>query len=297
MVFLSGSILYLNNNRAIVFVHYDKDDIIDEYVYKYLNELQKISSYLLFLSTSKLQDKDIKKLSTYCHDVIIRENVGYDFMSYKIGLEHFNYKEFDEIVICNDSVYGPFYSLKQLFEKMSRSQCDFWGITDNTDISYHLQSYFLVFKKNVIQSKVFKEFWDSVAILDSKDDIIRKYEIGLTKILLASGFSSDIYTKFQPTNRQIVFTFLKKLTPMKIWNKLQDIVREKNQIKRVGKINNTHYFWKELLVCEKSPFIKIELLRDNPMKIDINNWEEVIYSISDYDTMLIRKHLTRMKSK
>jgi len=295
MVFLLENILYLTN-RATIFVHYDKDNIVDEYVYKYLYELQKISSYLLFLSTAKLQEEDMNKLSVYCQDVIIRENVGYDFMSYKIGLESFNYGKYDEVIICNDSVYGPFYPLKQLFENMNSSKCDFWGITDNTDISHHLQSYFLVFKKSVIHSEVFKEFWDSVVILDSKDEIIRKYEIGLTKFLLDNGFSSDVYAKFYPTNKQVLFIFLKKLTLLRILNKFLDIVREKNKIKRIGKINNTHYFWKELLIYGKSPFVKIELLRDNPMKTDIDDWEEVIQSTSDYDTTLIKKHLARMKT-
>ena len=45
-------------------------------------------------------------------------------------------------------------------------KCDFWGITDSSEINYHLQSYFLVFKKNVIQSNTFKIFWDGVKILN-----------------------------------------------------------------------------------------------------------------------------------
>ena len=58
-------------NRAIVFVHYDRDNIVDDYVYYYLKELQKNASYLIFISTAQLLEKDVKTLSNYCSKMII----------------------------------------------------------------------------------------------------------------------------------------------------------------------------------------------------------------------------------
>ena len=281
--------------RAIIFVHYDRDNMVDDYVYYYLEELQKNASHLIFISTAQLLKKDVENLSHYCSEVIIRENVGYDFMSYKTGLHNFNYQDYDELVICNDSVYGPLYPLEDVFESMSQDSCDFWGITDNTDFYYHLQSYFMVFKKNVIQSNAFKRFWEQVKVLHNKDDIIQKYEIGLTRTLLDNGFTSSVYTKFQPTNIQKINIFLKKFTPSKIVNKITAILSGQDKLKRIGKVNTTHHFWKELLISGKVPFIKIELLRDNPMKMDIANFEHTIGQVSHYDTQLIKNHLARLK--
>jgi len=281
--------------RAIIFVHYDRDNVIDDYVYYYLKELQKNASHLIFVSTAQLLEKDMNSLSHYCDKVIIRENLGYDFMSYKTGLNSFDYEAYDEVVICNDSVYGPLYPLKHIFEDMDSHPCDVWGITDNTDFYYHLQSYFIVFKKNVIKSSAFKSFWEQVKVLNDKDDIIQKYEIGLTKVLLDNGFSSSVYTKFQPTNIQKINIFLKKFTPSKIINKMTAILSGQDKLIRIGKVNTTHHFWKEILISGKVPFIKIELLRDNPMKMNINNFEHTIGQVSQYDTHLIKNHLARMR--
>ena len=286
----------LNKNRVIIFVHYDRDNLVDDYVYFYLKELQKNASHLIFISTAKLSENEIKHLSRYCSEVIVRENIGYDFMSYKTGLESFNYQDYDEVVICNDSVYGPLYPLKNLFEAMENDECDFWGITDNTDISYHLQSYFLVFKKSVIQSDTFKSFWEQVKVLHNKNNIIEKYEVGLTTHLQKNGFKSAVYAKYQLTNMQEMYIILKKITPTKIAAKISSIISSKYQIARIGKVNVTHYSWKELLLHTKMPFVKIELLRDNPMKMDINDFEEVIQQVSNYDTQLIKKHLSRMRA-
>jgi rhamnosyltransferase len=281
--------------RAIIFVHYDKNNIVDDYIYFYLKELQKNTSHLVFVSTAKLSEETIDKVSNYCSKVIVRENIGYDFMSYKVGLESFDYTQYNEVVICNDSVYGPLYPLKNVFEEIQKNACDFWGITDNTDMSYHLQSYFLVFRKNIVQSDAFKSFWEDVKVLNDKYKIIKQYEVGLTQYLHTSGFKSETYTTFKPTYTQIVVTLMKKLTLNKIVKKAQSFLNGNQDIKRIGRLNTTHHFWKELLLSERMPFIKIELLRENPMHMNIVDIEEVITKISKYDTKLITKHLIRMK--
>ena len=176
-------------NRAIIFAHYDKYNVVDDYVYYYLKELQKNALHLIFVSTAKLIEKDIVKVSRYCSKVIVRENIGYDFMSYKVGLESFNYLEYDEVILCNDSVYGPLYPLTTLFSDMKNQECDFWGITESNVLNYHLQSYFLVFRKQVLSSLIFKNFFDTIKILKNKNDIIEQYEIGLSQQLLRNSFN------------------------------------------------------------------------------------------------------------
>jgi hypothetical protein len=46
------------------------------------------------------------------------------------------------------------------------------------------------------------------------------------------------------------------------------------------------------------PFIKIELLRDNPSQIDdVFLWEHTVGENSSFDTALIEKHLKRVKNQ
>jgi len=282
-------------NRAIVFAHYDKHNLVDDYVYFYLKELRKISNYVVFVTVVKLKRDDINKLNTICDNVILRENVGYDFMSYKVGLENFNYKMYDEVVICNDSVYGPLHSLEKVFINMNEKECDFWGITSSKEISFHLQSYFLVFKKYILQSKVFKSFWDNVQVLDNKRDIIEKYEVGLTQYLISYGFQPLVYADYKVEFFNVLKAKLKGITIYKVIKKLFILLKGKYQIQNPLAINLTHQYWKELLLYEQNPFIKIELLRDNPMQVKIDDYQDIIKSISNYDIKLIDNHLKRIK--
>jgi len=283
-------------NRATVFVHYDKDDFVDDYVYYFLKELRLNSSFLLFVSTANLKKNDMIRLKEICEKVLVRKNIGYDFMSYKVGLESFNYKEFDEVVVCNDSVYGPIYPLKNIFDEMKTVKCDFWGMTDHNAFSYHLQSYFLVFNKSLLNSLFFHDFWKQVKILQNKSDIIKLYEVGLTDFFVSNGFVPESYVKNKVSFKQKLLFLFPKCSPMNVLIKLSDLFFTKKKLGEIGKINITHYFWKDLIVKHGMPFIKIELFRDNPLYIDIDDADVVIKKLStDYPVDLMKNHLQRVR--
>jgi lipopolysaccharide biosynthesis protein len=282
-------------NRATILVHYDRDGVVDPYLLPYLNALRANASHFVFVSTATLSSTTQEELRTYCDTVIVRENVGYDFMSYQKGLESFDYTLYDEVLLCNDSVYGPLRPLEPLFRRMSKEPCDFWGVSDNHDMGYHLQSYFLLFKKPILQSSIFTHFWQNIEVLESKIEIIERYEVGLSQQLIKAGFTPQISTTFQASKWQKWQIILKKLTPTNIIKKLHSLYHGKVRIVRIGKINSTHYFWRDLITKGNLPFIKIELLRDNPLGVDIEEVERIIDEHTLYDKALIIAHLKRMR--
>jgi len=121
--------------------------------------------------------------------------------------------------------------------------------------------------------------------------------VGLTQTFLKYGYLPKTYVNFQPTPLQKASVLVKKLTPAKIGAKIKSLLTRQYHIKRVGKINLTLVFWKELLTSSRMPFIKIKLLRENPNNIDISDVIETIEHVSDYDTSLIKRHLARMEKK
>ncbi len=283
--------------RAIVFAHYDKDNIVDPYVYYYLSSLQKLSDALVFVSTVALSDDEQKKLNNYCTHVIVRENKGYDFMSYKVGLQQLNYENYDEIIICNDSVYAPLFPLEEMFSTMeSRKDIAFWGVSDNHAFAHHIQSYFVAFKKEVFMSQAFQSFWDNFTILDDKKQIIQQYEVGLSKQLHDAGFRFDVLYQYRPSFIQEFILRIRRLSFERLVNKLQRVLKQEDQFSTFGTINNTHFYWRDMLK-QKVPFLKIELVRDNPYSVDIADLYDMLKEQTNYDVMLIQNHIKRVKQK
>ena len=188
----------LQKKYIAIFAHYDKHDIVDDYVLYYLENLKLIANKIIFVSDNNLPEIEQNKLKNLCHIIIAQKHGEYDFGSYKRGLEE-AYKlsdEFDSIIIANDSCYGPLKPLDNIFKSMEYSDCDFWGLTVNQEQYLpHLQSYFLVFNNKIINSDVFKSFFRNVKHEDNKQNIIENYEIALTSEFVNQGFKMDSFIK------------------------------------------------------------------------------------------------------
>jgi lipopolysaccharide biosynthesis protein len=59
----------------------------------------------------------------------------------------------------------------------------------------------------------------------------------------------------------------------------------------------THHFWEETITRFRCPALKVELLRDNPLGIDLSGVLRVVRDKTEYDPELIRRHLLRLKAK
>ncbi len=87
---------------------------------------------------------------------------------------------------------------------MEMNSCDFWGITNHRQtrkgmpgipemgIPEHLQSYFLVFKTQVLKSEVFRKFWENMPYYEDRYDVIQNCETQLTRILNEAGFNYSV---------------------------------------------------------------------------------------------------------
>lgn len=192
--------------RLAIFAHYDKKNVIDDYVLFYVEKLKKYCDTVLFLSLSDLPQDEQNKFD----NIMLVKHNEYDFGSYKRG---FNYalekgllEDVDELLFVNDSVYC-INELSEIFEKDYNA--DFWGIVENkygfkkygkfciSKKQPHIQSWFIGFKRNVFKSKEFYDFMNSVKEEKSKNDVILNYEIGLSQYLVNKGFKYNSFiTKY-----------------------------------------------------------------------------------------------------
>ncbi len=179
--------------RVAIFAHYDKDNIIDDYVINYLHALSVVVDCIIFSSDCDLSNVELSKIKDLCEYYLAKNHKEYDFGSYKYGfnlLEKNNLlKDFDELLIANDSCY-LIGSFENVFAKMNNSKSDFWGLVENCDQYLpHLQSYFIVFRKKTFES--LGVFLNAVKEEKKKENIISKYEVGLTSFLVKKGFLKD----------------------------------------------------------------------------------------------------------
>lgn len=281
--------------RVVVFVHYDRQGVVHDFVRHYLRQLHDIGFAIVFVSNAP-RLMQVETLQEICALVIRRDNVGYDFGAYKEGIAAVpDLGALDMLLLANDSVYGPLYHLGGLLDRMGPEEADVWGASDSWERSFHLQSYFLLFHKAALTAPAFAAFWRQLRYVQSKTWIVRKYEIGLTRALRRSG----LHCRAAFPYRQAAAALIEAVVEGNVTgDALQDPVRKRfiqqvfHTINAGVPLNGTHFFWDYLIARMEFPFIKRDLLQKNPAHIPLlNYWERVVRSSTDYDTDLILRHL------
>ena len=125
--------------------------------------------------------------------VIRRPNVGYDFGSWATAIDRYpQLADARRILLLNDSLVGPFATIEPLLAKFHASTADVWAVTDTSQFEYHLQSYVLGFTGQTLKEPQVRAFWRDICVERSKDDVIWRYEIGLSRLLRRERYGIDV---------------------------------------------------------------------------------------------------------
>ena len=230
-----------NSKSVCLFVHYNVHMTVSDYVLYYLEHLASIGIEINFISNSTIKT-EYKNLITAkiknCR-IFERENKGADFGAWKWAIENNIVPEdAGQVLLTNDSLYGPFFPLAPIVEEMqSKADIDFWGFTDSYQGGWHLQSYFLLLSKKVFNSGAFKKVFEQEFEGLDKLQIIAKGELQLSKSLSYSGFKGVAYIPYPAISPD-----------SDVWNSK----------------NPTHFFWEQLMEKFHFPFIKKEVILQNP---------------------------------
>lgn len=195
--------------RLLAYVHYDKENVISEDDIKTIDTFSKICDEVLFATNTNLSEAELEKVSKYTDHILKRENEGYDFGAWKellLGYTREKVNDFEEVILLNNSCYAPAFDITEMFSVMEEKNLDFWGNTvfpKALDGSYmgkdyipeHIQSYFMVFSKKVLESDAFWNFWENLPECKEFIEVIANCESQFTKILSDAGFTYEPYIK------------------------------------------------------------------------------------------------------
>lgn len=189
------------SKRLGLFCFWDEEGIVDKYVEYLLQELKENLTKLVVIVNGNIKQADIEKINLYAQEIYFRENTGYDGGAYaeyiRTCLLDADVSDFDEIVLCNNSFFGPIISLEDIFNKMEENEeIDFWGLrlVDKHLFAY-LESYFLVFRKAIVRSGDLFDFFAKNDCLDNATylEVCSCFERGLFAYLEQKGYRYGVY--------------------------------------------------------------------------------------------------------
>lgn len=200
-------------NTQALYVFYEKNGEVRDFVLYYLSELKKIIPHILVIINGEITLEGKRKLENLGCEILIRENKGLDFGAWKAGIEYIGWekiRQLEGLLLCNCTCYGPIYPLSEMFDAMNKKNCDFWGVNRHPEIETyfvphnldskvieHLQSYFLFFKPHLLRSNHFKKWWDDLVEYSDYNYEVGLHETKFTAYLENAGYKSAVYMDFE----------------------------------------------------------------------------------------------------
>ena len=180
------------NRLALLSISTQKGTVA-EYLFFLIQNLYSVYKHIYVISSYSFDQESLQRMQQYA-DIIIEDVAGDDFQHWKMALESLRrdnqLNSFEDLVLINDSIYGPFVSLNEVFEKMDAEKVDFWGITRHQAMpgtTDFIQTYFIDFK--------IKKIWkDLLLFFDSMDGIANR-ELELSHFLETKEYSSDVFVR------------------------------------------------------------------------------------------------------
>lgn len=248
------------NDDVCLFAQYDRSGTLPPHTRHTLTRLAQagLRLHVACAGVARLDPDDSQFLTRIGATGHTRPNHGLDFGSWADLLRAGCATGAPRVVFANDSVFGPFADLRPILDRMNARRLDAWGLVESHERVWHLQSWFLCLTADALARPAVQRVFAQDFTLMSKEEIILHGELGLSVALRAEGLRLDA-----------------------VW-------RPAGRLRRVMPVNPSHFDWASMLRTGQVPFLKAELLRDNPANIAwIGSWRQVLARCPDPTPELI----------
>lgn len=223
-----------------------------------------ITLHIVLSGTETIHESTNNFCATHGIHAWKRPNGGLDFGAWQFLLEKGLAKDAPYILFANDSVFGPLTPLPLLLEKLAAKQRPAWGLVASRAVTPHLQSWFIGLSQAAFQSAPVQRVLHLPFKEMSRDEIIWHGELGLSVALKAANI--PLHAAWSDLN-----------APMA----------------RFFPANPMHTHWRDMMQSGTVPFLKQEVLRDNPFRVPhLTDWRALIPAESDFNPEWIDTYLS-----
>lgn len=259
----------LARRRICLFVSYSPDYSLKPHVRFHLQALKAAGFDLVYiLIVDAFANRRLFAPVDFLSGMIVRRNAGFDFGAWADAFRVLPTAwNAERVVLVNDSIFGPIGDFGHFTQRLLAESADLVGLTESLEVQPHLQSYFLMLQHGGLRRREPRAFWESLENLQDKRAAVLRYETKLLGMYRQWGLRGAALFSWQPQGSG-------------------------------PHANPTLTQWRALL-RRGFPYIKAQLLRDNPAQVDLSGWRDDVNDpvlLDAIDAQLAKTITTRANS-
>lgn len=250
-----------------LFAAYTPNGNLPPYTCFYLKNLKRcgLTVHIVLSGCSVITEETRLFCNAQAFTVWHRPNGGLDFGAWRFLLGKNLVQTAPYIVFANDSVFGPLAPLPPLLRLLQADTRPAWGLVASRAVTPHLQSWFIGFSRTTFEQDAVQRVFSLPFEDMTRAEIIWHGELGLSVALRSAGIPLHA-----------------------LWSD------ESSPFARIFPTNPMHSHWRSLIRSGRVPFLKQELLRDNPFALsEVKNWRSIIPPQCGFDPDWIETYLSQ----
>ena len=249
---------------AFVVAHYHPRGKLRAHLFNLVRYMATLTERVVFVSTG-IAPAEAARLAPYAK-VVARDNIGYDFWSYKTGIDALGERSgLERLVLCNSSflTFDPHQLCTAFLQPVAGPALR--GISASRQRAPHVQSYWVAFEHgSLINGADFARWWAEMTPRSEREEVIASYELGMSTRFAAVGV--PIKAAYEPSNEELLIALCRAIErrcvpigqPARLCTLNLDAALE---------LNPTHFFWDAL--AARFAIVKLEFLKANPYRMDL----------------------------
>ena len=183
-------------------------DVLEEsdYVLFLIKSLRKNSEKLIACTSNRIEGALLQKISQYAdaiyqYDNYIDINRWKDVLIHKISREELQCNQ--ELLLINDSMFGPIFPMEELLARLNMIQADFLGLTAHGKMKLlhgkkevlwprFIQTYFLLIRQPMLSSSDLIEYLSNLPVFPDYVTASEGFEYVFTETFEKKGYKWDV---------------------------------------------------------------------------------------------------------
>lgn len=183
------------NEKILLLALYEKGVLRDD-IRNLLEVAKSKGAYVICVNTLKLKNPEQYTDLMDCY--IERYNYGRDFGSYKTGFMYLYERQLHEkcprLLVLNDSLFYSKKNQPKFIDDLLTTEIEVLGATENHEIEHHIGSFCLSLDGDIVRNNLIKRYWKKYKNSDVRPVVIKRGEMGLSKVLRRCVTSPDNFT-------------------------------------------------------------------------------------------------------
>lgn len=206
----------MQNSKIVLYASYQTGPELPGYVRFALQHLAETPFRVVLLTNKReLSPETLQFLEDHNIFLYLTENHGYDFGMWRRFLKDLangkggftTLSGISRLVLMNDSIIYYRNRFQDFFERAERSGADAISLTENHEVRYHLQSFFLYLKQEALGA-FFMHLLETPE-QDSYQDVVHRLEIGMAQAFEDAEVRTEA---LYPTRQRILFAYPELIT-------------------------------------------------------------------------------------